>query len=185
MSCYFIGIEEIINQFSSVQVSSVAKLGLTLVDPMNRSTPGLPVHHQLSEFTQTHVHRVHDVIQPSHPLSFPVPPAPNPSQIINTSFLFSCFYISFCNPQWMKSKRRIISLCCFITLCFWNRLLLQRNRAGSDRYNAISSGAPGQPGTWLNTLNDYMLTSWMRERRKERWEEEGRKNAEECYNEAN
>ena len=49
-------------------------------DPMNRSTPGLPVHHQLPEFTQTHVHRVSDDIQPSHPLSSPFPSAPNPSQ---------------------------------------------------------------------------------------------------------
>ena len=47
---------------------------------MYRSTPGLPVHHQLPEFTQTHVHRVRDAIQPSHPLSYPSPPAPNPSQ---------------------------------------------------------------------------------------------------------
>ena len=47
---------------------------------MNRSTPGLPVHHKLSEFTQTHAHRVGDAIQPSHPLSSPSPPAPNPSQ---------------------------------------------------------------------------------------------------------
>ena len=47
---------------------------------MNCSTPGLPVHHQLPEFTQTHVHGVSDVIQPSHPLSSPSPPAPNPSQ---------------------------------------------------------------------------------------------------------
>ena len=46
---------------------------------MNRSTPGLPVHHQLPEFTQTHIHRVSDAIQPSHPLSSPSPPAPNPS----------------------------------------------------------------------------------------------------------
>ena len=53
---------------------------LTLCDPMNRSTSGLPVHHQLLEFTQTHVHRVSDAIQPSHPLSSPSPPAPNPSQ---------------------------------------------------------------------------------------------------------
>ena len=47
---------------------------------MNHSTPGLPVHHQLPEFTQTHIHRVGDTIQPSHPLSSPSPPAPNPSQ---------------------------------------------------------------------------------------------------------
>ena len=53
---------------------------LTLCDPMNCSMPGLPVHHQLPEFTQTHVHRFSDTIQPSHPLSSPSPPAPNPSQ---------------------------------------------------------------------------------------------------------
>ena len=65
---------------SSVQFSSVAQSCLTLCNPMNRSTPGLPVHHQLPEFTQTHAHRVSDAIQPSHPLSSPSPPAPNPSQ---------------------------------------------------------------------------------------------------------
>ena len=62
------------------QFSSVAQLCPTLCDPMNRSTPGLPVHHQLPEFTQTHVYRVSDAIQPSHPRSSPSPPAPNPSQ---------------------------------------------------------------------------------------------------------
>ena len=65
---------------SSVQFSSVAHLCPTLCDPMNRSTPGLPVYHQLPEFTQTHVHRVSNAIQPSHPLSSPSPPASNPSQ---------------------------------------------------------------------------------------------------------
>ena len=64
----------------SVQFSSVAQLCLTLCDPKNHSTPGLPVHHQLPEFTQIHVHRVSDAIQPSHHLSSPSPPAPNPSQ---------------------------------------------------------------------------------------------------------
>ena len=64
----------------SVQFSSVIQSCLSLCDPMNRSTPGLPVHHQLPEFTQTHVHRVRDAIQPSHPLTSPSPPAPNPSQ---------------------------------------------------------------------------------------------------------
>ena len=66
--------------FSSVQLSSVAHSCLTLYDPVNHSTPGLPVHHQLPEFTQTHVHQVGDAIQPSHPLSSLSPPAPNPSQ---------------------------------------------------------------------------------------------------------
>ena len=61
-----------------IQFSSVAQSCLTLCDPMNCSTPGLPVHHQLLEFTQTHVHRVSDAIQPSHPLSAPLllPPIP-------------------------------------------------------------------------------------------------------------
>ena len=64
----------------SDQIRAVAQSCLTLCDPMNLSTPGLPVHHQLPEFTQTHVHRVSDAIQPSYPLSSPSPPAPNPSQ---------------------------------------------------------------------------------------------------------
>ena len=73
---------------------------------MNRSTPGLPVHHQLPEFTQTHVHRVGDAIQPSHPLSSPSPPAPNPSQ---HQGLFQCgrkdlnlqFPVSRVQAQWL------------------------------------------------------------------------------------
>ena len=60
--------------------SVVAQSCLTLFDPMNYSTPGLPVHHQLPEFTQIHVHQVGDAIQPSHPPSSPSPPAPSPSQ---------------------------------------------------------------------------------------------------------
>ena len=63
-----------------LQFSSVAQSCLTLCDPMNRSTPGLHVYHQLPEFTQTHVHLVGDAIQPSHPLSSPSPPALNLSQ---------------------------------------------------------------------------------------------------------
>ena len=62
------------------QFSSVAQSCPTVCNPMNRSTPGLPVHHQLLEFTLTHIHRVSDAIQLSHPLSSPPPPAPNPSQ---------------------------------------------------------------------------------------------------------
>ena len=66
--------------FSSVQFSSVAQSCPTLGNPMNHNTPGLPVHHQLLESTQTHVHRVGDAIQPSHPLSSPFHPAFNLSQ---------------------------------------------------------------------------------------------------------
>ena len=64
----------------SLQFSSVVQSCLTLCNPMNRSMPGLPVHHQFPEFIQNHVHRVRDAIQPSHPLSSSSPPAPNPSQ---------------------------------------------------------------------------------------------------------
>ena len=64
----------------SDQIRLVAQSCPTLCNPMNHSTPGLPIHHQLPEFTQTHVHRVSDAIQPSHPLSSPSPSALNPSQ---------------------------------------------------------------------------------------------------------
>ena len=81
-------------QFSSVQSLSCVRL-LTLCDPMNHSTPDLPVHHQLPKFTQTHVHRVGDVIQPSHPLSSPFPPEcftpslkADPSQALPARFCF-------------------------------------------------------------------------------------------------
>ena len=73
---FLLGFHEI---WTSVQFSSVAQLCPTLCNPMNRSTTELHVHHQLPECTQTHIHRVGDAIQPSHPLSFPFPPAPNPA----------------------------------------------------------------------------------------------------------
>ena len=69
------------NEWShDISCCSVTQSCLTLCDPMNHSTPGLPVHHQLLEFTQTHVHEVGDAIQPSHPLSSPSPPTFNLSQ---------------------------------------------------------------------------------------------------------
>ena len=68
-------------KLNSVQFSSAAQSCLTLCDPINHSTPGLPVHHQLLEFTQTHVHQVGDAIQPSHPLSSSFLPAPIPPSI--------------------------------------------------------------------------------------------------------
>ena len=85
--CYDVGQPRIY----STQFSLFTQSCPILCDPMNRSTPGLPVHHQLLEFTQTHVHRVSDGIQPSHPLSSPSPPAPNPSQHHSTSQgLYGC-----------------------------------------------------------------------------------------------
>ena len=80
--------------------SSVAQSCTTLCDPMNPSTPGLPVHHQLPEFTQTHVHQVRDAIQLSHPLLAPFPPALNPSQ---HQSLF----------QWVNSSHEVPKYWCF------------------------------------------------------------------------
>ena len=79
------------------QIRSVAQSCPTLHDPMNRSTPGLPVHHQLPEFTETHVHQVSDAIQPSHPPSSPSPPAPNPSQHQSLS-------------QWVNSSHEVAKI---------------------------------------------------------------------------
>ena len=83
--------------FSSVQFISVAQSCRALCDSMNRSTPGLPVHHQLPEFTQTHVHRVCDAIQPSHPLLSSSSPSHNPSQ---HQGLF----------QWVNSSREVAKI---------------------------------------------------------------------------
>ena len=74
---------------TSVQFNLVTQSCRTLWNPMNRNTPGLPVHHQLPESTQTQVHRVGDAIQPSHPLSSPSPPAPNPSESFPMSQLLA------------------------------------------------------------------------------------------------
>ena len=79
-----------------VQFSSVAQSCPTLCDPMNRSTPGLPVHHQLLEFTQTRIHRVSDAIQPSHPQSSPSSPALNVTKDVRVQFFHALeilFYI--------------------------------------------------------------------------------------------
>ena len=85
----------------SVQFSAVAQLCLTLCDPMNLSRPSLPVHHQLPEFTHTHVHRVGDAIQPYQPLLSPSPPAPNPSQQQSLS-------------QWVSSSHEVAALASFL-----------------------------------------------------------------------
>ena len=74
--------------FISVQFSSVAQSCPILCDPIDCSTPGVPVHHQFLKLTQTHVHRVGDAIQPSHPLSFSSPPACMTSSVCINSVIF-------------------------------------------------------------------------------------------------
>ena len=103
--------------------SSVAQLCPTVYDPMNHSTPGLPVH-QLLQFIQTHVHWVHDAIQPSHPLSSPSPPSPNPSQHQN---LF----------QWVNSLHEVAKVLEFQ----FQHHYLQRN----PRTDLLHNGLVGTP----------------------------------------
>ena len=107
-----------------LQFSSVAQSCLTLCDPMNRSMPGLPVHHQLPEFTQTQVHRVSDAIQPSHPLASPSPSAPNPSQ---HQSLF----------QWVSSSHEVAKILEFQL----QHHSLQRN----PRADLLQNGLVGSP----------------------------------------
>ena len=80
LNAYITGAIFLLQLVEVLQFSSVTQLCPILCDPMDRSTPGLPVHHQLLQFTQTHVHRVGDAIQPSHPLLSPSPPTFNLSQ---------------------------------------------------------------------------------------------------------
>ena len=112
------------NQYIQVQFSSVTQSCPILCDPMNRSMPGLPVHHQLPEFSQTHVHRVGDAIQPSHPLSSPSPPAPKPSQYQS---LF----------QWVSSSNEVARVLEFQLQHHW----LQRN----PRADLLQNGLVGSP----------------------------------------
>ena len=105
----------------SVQFSSVAQSCPTLCDPMNGSTPGLPVHHQPPEFTQTHIHRVGDATQLSHPLSSPSPPVPNPSQ--NQSLF-----------QWVNSSHEVAKVGWSLEWTGW-----------------ISLQSKGLPGVFSNT----------------------------------
>ena len=109
---------------SSVQFSSVAQSCPTLCDPMNRSIPGLPVHHQLPEFTQTHVHRVSDALQPSHPLSSPSPPA------LNLSHHQGLF-------QWVSSSHQMAKVLEF--------QLQHQSLQKSPRADLLQNGLVGSP----------------------------------------
>ena len=127
---------------SSVQFGSVAQSCLTLCYPMNCSTPGLPVHHQLPEFTQTHIHRVSDAIQLSHPLSSPSPPAPNPSQ---HQSLF----------QWVNSSHEVAKVVEFQL----QHHSLQRN----PRADLLQNGLVGSPCIPLMSPKSLMCELWSQE----------------------
>ena len=112
------------------QVRSVTQSCLTLCDPMNHRTPGLPIHHQLPEFTQTHVHRVSDAIQPSHLLSSPSPPAPNPSQ--HQSLFQWLFNSSTLHMRWPSSVS--LSKSFFIYFLPFNWIWFAPNRASLSAF---------------------------------------------------
>ena len=120
------------------QFSSVTQSCLTLCDPMNHSMPGLPVHHQLPESTQTHDHWVGDAIQPSHPLSSPSPPAPNPSQD-DHKLLSAVFWAvnSFSNCKWKDSFMSPFPICIlflFLHLCIAKTFSIMFKRSERDIY---------------------------------------------------
>ena len=124
--------------------SSVAQSCPTLCDPMNRSMSGLPVHHQLPEFTQTHVHRVGDAMHPSHPLSSPSPPAPNPSQ---HQTLF----------QWVNSSHEVAKVLEFQSFQRNPRVdLLQNGLAGSPCSPRDSQES--SPTPQLKSINSSVLS---------------------------
>ena len=143
------------------QFSSVAQSCPTLCDPMNCSTPGLLVHHQLPESTQTHVHRVGDAIQPSHPLSSPSPPAPNPSQHSSNfleeihslfhSIVFLYFFTLFIEKGFLISPCYSLELCNFslFTLLFTSVLSSAICKASSDKHCLLASFSLG--GFWSLT----------------------------------
>ena len=121
----------------SVQFSSVAQSCPTLCDPMNGSTPGLPVHHQLPEFTQTDVHWVSDAIKSSHPLSSPSPPAANPSQ---HQSLF----------QWVNSSHEVAKVLEFQL----QNHSLQRNPRADLLQNGLV-GSPCSPRTLRSLIQHH------------------------------
>ena len=119
-----------------VQFSSVAQSCPTLCDPMNHSTPNLPVHHQLPEFTQTHVHQVGDAIQPSHPLSSPSPPDPNPSQH-QSLFQWVNFSHEVANVLEFQLTLKFPECLCFCLLCcHW--ISLETLSLGSEPWSSFS-----------------------------------------------
>ena len=119
------------------QFSSIAQSCLTLCDPMNRSAPGLPVHHHLLEFTQTQVHRVHDAIQPSHhPLLLP-PPIPPSIRVFSNESTF--------RMRWPKNEFRVVLLLYSIS-CYLQMVLLLLSRFSCVRlWDPIDSSPPGSP----------------------------------------
>jgi len=125
----------------SVQFSSGAQSCLILFDPMNRSMPGLPVHHQLPEFTETHVHRVSDAIQPPHPLSSPSPPAPNPSHSAIKSNALLIHVTTWMKLQGVNAKWKTKSITkvyilydsIYIISLNWQNYRNKENRSMTDR----------------------------------------------------
>ena len=128
----------------SVQFSSVTQLCLTLCDPMNHITPGLPVHYHLPEFTQAHVHWVSDAIQPSHPLSSPFPSASNPSQ-----------HQSLC--QWVNSSHEVAKVSALASFLPKNRTDLLQNGLVGSPYSPRDS-QESSPTPQFKSINSLALS---------------------------
>ena len=146
-------------QFSSVQSLSRVRL----CDPMNRSMPGLPVHHQLPEFTQTHVHWVSDAIQPSHPLPSPSPPAPNPSQ---HQSLFQ-----WVNFTWGGQSTRVSALASFLpkntqgwSPSEWTGWISLQSKGLSSIFSNTTVQKHQFFGTQLSSQSNSHIHTWLLEK---------------------
>ena len=145
------------------QFSPVAQLCPTLCDPMNRSTPGLPVHHQLPEFTQTHVHWIGDAIRPSHPLLSPFPPAPNPSQ---HQSLFQ-----WVNSAWGGQSTGVSALASFLpkntqgwSLSEWTGWISLQSKRLSRVFSNTTVQKHQFFGTQLSSQSNSRIHTWPQEK---------------------
>ena len=148
----------------SVQFSSVAQSCPTLCDPMNRSTPGLPVHHQLPEFTQSRVHRVSDAIQPSHPQS-PSPPAPQ-SLPASESFPMSQLF------TWGGQSTGVSALASFLpkksqgwSPLEWIGWISFQSKGLSRVFSNTTFRKHQFFGTQLSSQSNYHIHTWPQEKR--------------------
>ena len=144
-------------------VGSVAQSCPILCDSLNHSTPGLPVHHQLPEFTQTHIHRVSDAIQPSHPLSSLSPPAPNPSQ---HQSLFQ-----WVNSAWGGQSTRVSALASFLpkntqgwSPLQWTGWISLQSKGLSRVFSNITVQKHQFFGTQLSSQSNSHIHTWTLEK---------------------
>ena len=140
--------------FCMYQFSSVAQSCPTLCDPMDCSTPGFPVHHQLPELAQTHVHRVSDAIQPSHPLSSPSPPPP--SFPASGSFSVSQFFASAGQSIYIILQWKQLRI--FEYQWYWEKLLQRKIKSGKGHGVGGGTGGEGHVAVFCPSVLGFLAS---------------------------